>query len=188
MISLRETMRGGREIEQSRPWPRHVVDHTSWLRAIREISKGQGDMLGLWSDGADVHMLLLDHESSDIGIVSHRMSQRTFSLRRPHASAGLAARTRDSRHLRNSKRTDRPMSGVGSITAVGACDVPARSRSRPKRRETLTPFSPRKARRSTKSRWDPFTPASSNLAISVFQRMGKSSSALRNGSVTPTRA
>ena len=70
MISLRETMRGGREIEQSRPWPRHVVDHTSWLRAIREISKGQGDMLGLWSDGADVHMLLLDHESSDIGIIS----------------------------------------------------------------------------------------------------------------------
>ena len=59
MISLRETMRGGREIEQSRPWPRHVIDHASWLRAIREISKGQGDMLGLWSDGADVHMLLI---------------------------------------------------------------------------------------------------------------------------------
>jgi Ni,Fe-hydrogenase III large subunit len=63
-------MQSGRAIEQSRPWPRHVVDHTSWLRAIREISKGHGDMLGLWSDGADVHMLLLDHESSDIGIVS----------------------------------------------------------------------------------------------------------------------
>jgi Ni,Fe-hydrogenase III large subunit len=70
MISLRETMRGGRQIEQSRPWRRHVVDQTSWLRVIREISKGHGDMLGLWSDGADVHMAVLDHESSEIGIVT----------------------------------------------------------------------------------------------------------------------
>ncbi|MBG0808218.1 NADH-quinone oxidoreductase subunit C [Methylosinus sp. H3A] len=70
MISLRETMRGGRRIDQSRPWPRHVVDQTGWLRAIREISKGHGDMLGLWSDGADVHMAVLDRESSDIAIVT----------------------------------------------------------------------------------------------------------------------
>lgn len=70
MISLRVTMRGGRGIEQSRSWPRHVVDQTSWLRVIREISKGHGDMLALWSDGADVHMAILDHESSDIGIVT----------------------------------------------------------------------------------------------------------------------
>jgi len=70
MISLRATMRGGRRIERSRPWPRHVINQTGWLRAIREISKGHGDMLGLWSDGADVHMLMLDHESSDIGIVT----------------------------------------------------------------------------------------------------------------------
>jgi Ni,Fe-hydrogenase III large subunit len=70
MISLRMTMRGGRRVEQCRPWPRHVVDQTSWLRVIREISKGHGDMLGLWSDGADLHMAILDHESSDFGIVT----------------------------------------------------------------------------------------------------------------------
>ncbi len=79
MISLRMTMRGGREIEHSRPWPRHVVDHTSWLRVIREISKGQGDMLGLWSDGADVHMAIFDHESSDIGIVTVECPDGRFS-------------------------------------------------------------------------------------------------------------
>ncbi len=63
-------MRGGRPVEHSGPWPRHVIDQTRWLRVIREISKGNGDMLGLWSDGLDVHMVLLDHESSEIGIVS----------------------------------------------------------------------------------------------------------------------
>lgn len=70
MMSLRETMRSGREVEQSRPWPRHVVDQTGWLRAVREISKGQGDMLSLWSDAADVHMAILDHDSSQIGLVT----------------------------------------------------------------------------------------------------------------------
>ncbi len=70
MISLQATMRGGRAVQDSRPWPRHVIDQTGWLRVIREISKGHGDMLDLWSDGVDVHMLILDHESSDIGIVT----------------------------------------------------------------------------------------------------------------------
>ena len=70
MMSLRETMRSGREAEHSRPWARHVLDQTGWLRAIREISKGQGDLLSLWSDGTDVHMAILDHESSEIGLVS----------------------------------------------------------------------------------------------------------------------
>lgn len=70
MKSLRDAMSNGRHVEQSRPWPRCVVDHTSWLRAVREISKGHGDMLSLWSDGADVHMAILDHESLQIGIIT----------------------------------------------------------------------------------------------------------------------
>ena len=70
MMSLRETMRSGREARHSKPWPRRVIDQTGWLRAIREISKGQGDLLSLWSDGAEVHMAILDHESSEIGLVS----------------------------------------------------------------------------------------------------------------------
>ena len=78
MISLYETMRKGHRVEQSRPWSRHVVDHTGWLRAIREISKGQGDMLSLWSDGADVHMAILDHESSEIGVITLGCPQGRF--------------------------------------------------------------------------------------------------------------
>jgi len=88
MISLRETMRGGRPIAQSRPWPRHVVDQTGWLRVIREISKGHGDMLGLWSDGADVHMAAVDHESSEFGIVTIECPKGRFpSVGRMHPPA-----------------------------------------------------------------------------------------------------
>ncbi|QGM46529.1 NADH-quinone oxidoreductase subunit C [Methylocystis heyeri] len=70
MMSLRETMLRGREARACRPWPRHVVDHSVWLRAARELGKGRGDMLGLWSDGAEVHMAILDHETSQIGLLS----------------------------------------------------------------------------------------------------------------------
>ncbi len=87
-MSLRTTMFGGRPTESSRPWPRQVVDQTGWLRVIREISKGHGDMLGLWSDGADVHMAVLDHESSDIAIVTVECSQgRYLSVGHMHPPA-----------------------------------------------------------------------------------------------------
>lgn len=81
-------MRGGRPVEQSRPWPRHVVDQTGWLRVIREISKGRGDMLSLWSDGADVHMAMMDRESSDVGIVTIECPHGCFpSVGRMHPPA-----------------------------------------------------------------------------------------------------
>ena len=63
-------MRSGSRIAQSKPWPRYVIDQTAWLRAIREISKGKGDMLSLWSDGVGVHMAILERESSEIGLVT----------------------------------------------------------------------------------------------------------------------
>lgn len=88
MLSLRETMQSGREAGHSKPWPRHVIDQTGWLRAIREISKGQGDLLSFWSDGADVHMAILDHESSQIGLISHECPDGVFpSVSRLHPPA-----------------------------------------------------------------------------------------------------
>ncbi|HTO78480.1 MAG TPA: nickel-dependent hydrogenase large subunit, partial [Methylocystis sp.] len=71
-------MRSGREAGCSKPWPRHIVEQTGWLRAIREISKGQGDLLSLWSDGAEVHMAILAHESSEIGLVSFECPEGRF--------------------------------------------------------------------------------------------------------------
>jgi Ni,Fe-hydrogenase III large subunit len=73
MISLRETLRKVRYEQrtgQARPLARRVVDQTGWLRAISEISKGRGDMLSLWSDGADVYMAVLDQDASKIGLLT----------------------------------------------------------------------------------------------------------------------
>ncbi|ARN81262.1 NADH-quinone oxidoreductase subunit C [Methylocystis bryophila] len=94
MMSLRETMRSGRQAGPSTPWARHVVDQTGWLRAIREISKGQGDLLSLWSDGAEVHMAILDHESREIGIVSFECPEGRFpSVAHLHPPAMRLERT-----------------------------------------------------------------------------------------------
>jgi Ni,Fe-hydrogenase III large subunit len=109
MLSLRETMRSGREAGHSRPWPRHVVDQTGWLRAIREISKGQGDLLSLWSDGADVHMAILDHESSEIGIVSIDCPEARYpSVAHLHPPA---------------MRLERAIQDIYGISAKGLSDV-----------------------------------------------------------------
>jgi Ni,Fe-hydrogenase III large subunit len=70
MMSLRETMQSGTAVRHSQPWPRHVVEPAAWLRSIREISKGEGDLLSLWSDGAEVHMAILERQSSQIGLIS----------------------------------------------------------------------------------------------------------------------
>lgn len=78
MTSLREAMTRGRPVAQSRPWPRHIVDHTNWLRLIREISKGDGDMLSLWSDAANAHMAILDRQSGQIAIVTIECPQGRF--------------------------------------------------------------------------------------------------------------
>jgi Ni,Fe-hydrogenase III large subunit len=63
-------MHKGQPVDWCRPFPRHVVDQIGWLRVIREISRGHGDMLSLWSDGASVHMAIRDHDSSQAGIIT----------------------------------------------------------------------------------------------------------------------
>jgi Ni,Fe-hydrogenase III large subunit len=109
MMSLRETMQSGREAGRSKPWPRHVVDQTGWLRAIREISKGQGDLLSLWSDGAEVHMAILEHESFQLGVISLECSDGSFpSVAHLHPPA---------------MRLERAIQDIYGITAKGLPDT-----------------------------------------------------------------
>jgi Ni,Fe-hydrogenase III large subunit len=109
MMSLRETLQSGREVQGSRPWPRHILDQTGWLRAIREISKGQGDMLSLWCDGSDVHMAVLDHESSQIGLITIGAPDGRFpSVARLHLPA---------------IRLERAIQDIYGITAKGSPDA-----------------------------------------------------------------
>jgi Ni,Fe-hydrogenase III large subunit len=88
MTVLHEGMTKGEPIAQARSWPRRVVDQAQWLWLVREISKGQGDLLGLWSDGSNVHMAILNQASSQIGIVTIECPQRRFpSVARLHPPA-----------------------------------------------------------------------------------------------------
>lgn len=49
----------GRRVETHRPFPRVVVDADTWRQAIVGIAAGESTLLGLWSDGAAVHMGLI---------------------------------------------------------------------------------------------------------------------------------
>lgn len=78
MPSLREAMTRGRPVAEARPWPRHIVDHTNWLRLIREVSKGQGDLLSLWGDASNAHMAIRDHATTQIAVVTIECPQGRF--------------------------------------------------------------------------------------------------------------
>jgi len=58
MTNLSDSIGKGERLDCQQPWPRIVVDSAVWLRAAREISKSEGDLVALWSDGVDVHMAL----------------------------------------------------------------------------------------------------------------------------------
>ncbi len=187
MMSLRETMRSGPEARPSKPWPRHVVDQTGWLRAIREISKGQGDLLSLWSDGAEVHMAILDHESSEIGLVSFECRDGRFpSVAHLHPPAMRLERAIQDIYGLVGQGLARSAPLARSWT-LGPAPSGARGAGLRSHRRTHTNFCRRKARRCIRFRSVPSMPASSSRAISASRPTASSSSASRNGWVTSTR-
>ncbi|MFV0279528.1 MAG: hydrogenase expression protein HypE [Rhodoblastus sp.] len=58
MSTLAEAVARGKRLDCLKPWPRILVDQATWMRAAREISKGEGDLVALWSDGRDLFMAL----------------------------------------------------------------------------------------------------------------------------------
>jgi len=59
------------QIGRHRPWPRAVVADGGWKKAIDLLARGRCTLLGLWGDGGDVHMALLDEKAGDICVVSY---------------------------------------------------------------------------------------------------------------------
>ncbi|MGA7681557.1 MAG: nickel-dependent hydrogenase large subunit, partial [Pseudolabrys sp.] len=57
--------------ERHHPWPRAVVAEAGWQQAIDQLATGRCSLLGLWGDAPEVHMALLDEESSDVAVVSY---------------------------------------------------------------------------------------------------------------------
>jgi Ni,Fe-hydrogenase III large subunit len=88
MTDLGESMSKGERVEHARGWPRHVVDCETWLRVVGQIADGQGDLLGLWSDGDNAHMAILERSTGQIGLVTIECPDRRFpSVGRLHPPA-----------------------------------------------------------------------------------------------------
>jgi Ni,Fe-hydrogenase III large subunit/Ni,Fe-hydrogenase III component G len=58
-------------VEGHRPWPRAVVAEDGWQQAIDQLTTGQWSLFGLWGDAPEVHMALLDTETSDVAVISY---------------------------------------------------------------------------------------------------------------------
>jgi Ni,Fe-hydrogenase III large subunit len=57
--------------ERHHPWPRAVVAEDGWHQAIDQLTTGRCSLLGLWGDAPEVHMALLDRESSNVAVISY---------------------------------------------------------------------------------------------------------------------
>ena len=84
--NLRDFIRASRPIENHAPWPRALVDHEAWQRAIALVSGSEWTLLGLWADPEQVHMAL--RADADFGVLSVACEQRRFpSVGRSHPPA-----------------------------------------------------------------------------------------------------
>src|ERR1041385_6619100 len=78
MPSLSDLMPEGRTIRQHKPWPRAVVDVSTWKFAASELAKGRWSLLALWGEPAAVHMAIMDADTADIAVVSLDCPDRSF--------------------------------------------------------------------------------------------------------------
>ena len=94
MTALDTLMDQGQRIAGHRPWPRAVVDRSCWLDASILVSDGAATMLGLWSDGEQVHMALGAPNLAGPVIVSLDCPDRRYpSVAAQHAPAMRLERT-----------------------------------------------------------------------------------------------
>src|SRR6266545_8047762 len=75
--TLRELLEQG-EAVVDHPWPRTVVTRETWLNATHLLQAQRCTLLGLWGEGARVHMALLDEALGDPGIVSLECEGNAF--------------------------------------------------------------------------------------------------------------
>jgi Ni,Fe-hydrogenase III large subunit len=67
----------GMLVERHRPWARVVVDEDVWRQAILALAAGEATLLGLWSDGSEVH-LAMTQETGELLVVSVAAAQGRF--------------------------------------------------------------------------------------------------------------
>ena len=75
---LLDVIGAGRAVTEHHPWPRAVVSRESWRQATSLLSAGDWALLGLWADGALVHMAVSDEGAKDFGVLSIECEDRRF--------------------------------------------------------------------------------------------------------------
>ncbi len=78
MPSLTDIVAQGRGIDAHRPWFRIVVTPQAWRGVVGELSSGRAILLGLWTDGAAVHMAVTDTAARDFNVVSIECADGRF--------------------------------------------------------------------------------------------------------------
>jgi Ni,Fe-hydrogenase III large subunit len=93
MAGLLDLLNASRVAESHWPWPRAVVDERTWAALVHGLAEGRWTLLGLWGDGAFVHMALLE-EPGTIGVASFEGTEGRFpSVGQLHAPAARLERT-----------------------------------------------------------------------------------------------
>ena len=68
----------GTPVKAHRPWPRVSIDGDTWRQAVLGLAAGEATLLGLWSDGADVHMAVADPAYAKLAVLSLAAAGRRF--------------------------------------------------------------------------------------------------------------
>jgi len=75
-------------LAEQRPWPRYVVDATTWDAIGAALGQGAGDLMGLWAEPGHVHLALRAPELATPAVVSTALAGNAFpSIGRHHAPA-----------------------------------------------------------------------------------------------------
>ena len=77
-VRLLDVLGTGRLVPEHRPWLRAVVSRDTWREATRSLSSGDWALLGLWTDGEQVHMAVADQVQKEFGVLSVECRDRCF--------------------------------------------------------------------------------------------------------------
>src|SRR5215470_8563046 len=78
MTFLSALANNGSRVAALRPWPRVVVDASTWRQAVIGLAAGEATLLGLWSDGEAVHLALHGPEPPQLLVTSLPCPARRF--------------------------------------------------------------------------------------------------------------
>ena len=186
-MALLDRIPHGETVEQHRPWPRALVGDEGWTRAIELLGAGRCTLLGLWGDGNDVHMALLDETAGEVAVVSYACSRRKYPSVAARHPPGGTPRTRDPRSVRPGGRRRARCAALARSRLLGRAPSARQRRACGKAHALPVPAGGRRGA-CTRSRSVRCMPASSSPAISASPPMASMSCGWSSGSATCTRA